>query len=122
MNKNDTRKVDGSRKVGRRALLRDSAVVGTAAIGAAPLFLPLLTGCSKEEKELQCTDVSSLSGADRDLRQTLKYVDKSPESDKNCENCNFFKPAGKDKCGSCTLVKGPIHPMGHCTSWAAKQG
>ena len=36
------------------------------------------------------------------------------------ELIRHYKAGGKNECGGCTLVKGPIHPQGYCNSWAAK--
>jgi hypothetical protein len=98
----------------RRGLLRGT--VHLAIVGAVPA---LLHGCTKEE--FSCTDISGLSRKDLELRTALKYVDRSPhEETKNCANCAFFVEGSKNQCGNCTLVQGPIHPLGYCSSWAAK--
>jgi len=69
-----------------------------------------------------CTDISSLSDAQKKMRKSLQYTGHSPYADKRCDNCNFYTPA-KDgsSCGSCSVVAGPINPKGHCTSWVKKQ-
>lgn len=101
-------------KLSRRHLLRGT--VHLAVIGAAPV---LLHGCTKEE--FSCTDIAGLSRKDLELRTSLKYVDRSPHGEtKNCSNCAFFVEGPKGECGNCTLVQGPIHPLGYCNSWAAK--
>lgn len=98
----------------RRHLLRGT--VHLAVLGAVPA---LLGGCT--EKEFSCNDISGLSRKDLELRTSLNYVDKSPHDEtKNCANCAFFVVGGKNECGNCTLVQGPIHPLGYCASWAAK--
>lgn len=79
----------------------------------------LLHGCKKPE--LLCDDVSGLSEEDTKLRGALQYQDRSPfGKDKICSKCAFFREAGDDQCGACTLVRGPIHPLGYCSSWAQK--
>ncbi len=66
-------------------------------------------------------DVSGLGSADLALRTQLEYQDRSAHGEqKNCSNCAFYKAGDKNQCGLCTLVRGPIHPLGYCTSWAAK--
>ena len=98
----------------RRTLLHGS--VHLAVIGSAPV---LLQACKKAE--FSCDDASGLSAQDAELRAALEYVDGSPhETAKNCANCAFFVVGAKGECGQCTLVKGPIHPLGYCNSWAAK--
>ena len=56
------------------------------------------------------------------MRNSLQYVDNSPYPEKLCKNCEFWQPEGAAECGGCQLIKGPIHPMGYCTSWVAMQG
>jgi hypothetical protein len=101
-------------ELSRRELLRHT--VCWAVIGSTPI---LLNACTKPE--LHCEDVTGLSEADAQLRASLEYRDVSPYGEKKiCSNCAFYKAAKKNECGQCTLVKGPIHPLGHCNSWAAK--
>lgn len=81
-------------------------------------------GGETEEKggggEPDCSDVSALSDAEKKTRTQLKYVEQSTEPGKTCANCQLFTPAEGSGCGSCTVVKGPINPAGHCTSWVKK--
>ncbi|MBW2629495.1 MAG: high-potential iron-sulfur protein [Deltaproteobacteria bacterium] len=42
------------------------------------------------------------------------------DQQQSCSNCAFYKVGKENQCGGCTLVKGPIHPLGYCNSWAAK--
>lgn len=100
----------------RRELLRSG--LGLVVIGAGGW----LVGCKSPKGSFACTDTSSLSSAQMQSRINLNYVDRSPQKDKRCENCAFFKSQGETQCGGCTLVAGPIHPKGYCNSWAAKQG
>jgi len=90
--------------------------VRLAVIAATPA---LLQACTKPE--LHCDDVSGLSKEDAELRTSLEYQDRSPHGEnKSCSICAFFKAGKKDECGQCTLVRGPINPLGYCNSWAAK--
>jgi hypothetical protein len=98
----------------RRTLLRST--VHLAVLSSVPV---LLQGC--KEAEFTCDDISGLSKEDAQLRATLEYRDRSPYDEaKNCSKCAFFVAGGKDQCGQCTVVKGPIDPRGYCNSWAAK--
>ena len=98
----------------RRLLLKTT--VHLAVVGSAPL---LLQGC--KEKEFACDDTGGLKPEEVELRTTLEYRDRSPHGEaKNCANCAFYVFRGKDQCGQCTLVRGPIHPRGYCSSWAMK--
>ncbi|HSN83523.1 MAG TPA: high-potential iron-sulfur protein [Polyangiales bacterium] len=102
------------RSLSRREMLRSTA--NLLVIGSASM---MLHGCKKAE--FRCDDVSGLSNEDAKLREALEYQDRSPHGEKkNCSNCAFFRPAEADECGACTLIRGPIHPLGYCNSWAAK--
>lgn len=71
--------------------------------------------------EATCDDLSGLSDADVQMRQTLQYVAQSPHPDKKCTGCQLFvPPEGDAPCGGCQIIKGPISPEGYCTSWAQK--
>jgi hypothetical protein len=79
---------------------------------------------AKPAAEDQCMDVSGLTEAELTMRnETLHYVETSPEPDKRCDNCKFWVPPETEgaACGTCTLVKGPINPKGHCTSWFTRE-
>ena len=101
-------------KLSRRALLRSTVHLTVA--GSAPV---LLQGCKK--KEFSCEDTAGLKPDELELRSALEYRDRSPhDAAKNCANCAFFVTGDEGQCGGCTLVKGPIHPQGYCSSWAMK--
>jgi hypothetical protein len=107
----------------RRRLIQSTFVLG-AAIGAGSI----LSACSTEGEEeavpaegpaIDCTDLSGVSEADIQTRQSLGYVELSTEADKNCLNCVQYTPAEMEgECGTCALIVGPINPEGYCTSWA----
>ena len=101
-------------KVSRRVFLSVISTVGAAASTG------LLAACGgNKPKEFTCTDESALAPADKTLRQSVKYVDKSQEPGKKCGNClQYTKEAAAGQCGGCKVVKGPIHPEGYCTLWA----
>ncbi len=72
-------------------------------------------------QDTSCNDLSGLTDAEIQMRENLKYVDKSPYPDKLCDNCELYIPAKEGElCGGCKILKGPIHPKGHCTSWSPK--
>jgi hypothetical protein len=55
------------------------------------------------------------------MRQTLQYVEESPDPEKLCSNCQLYvAPEEGAACGGCQIIKGPIAPGGYCTSWAQK--
>jgi hypothetical protein len=71
---------------------------------------------------VDCSDLSGLSDADKKQRESVSYVEKSPEAEKNCTNCRFWQPNASDPnaCGGCQLIKGPVNPQGYCKSWFKK--
>ncbi len=70
-----------------------------------------------------CSDLSGLTELDIKMRnETLKYVTTSPDPAKRCDNCKFWVAEAEGQpCGTCTLVKGPIHPAGYCISWFTRE-
>lgn len=102
----------------RRDLLR--RMLGAAGGG---LLLSWMMGCGRDGSGdapagLSCTDSSGLTTSQRNLRESLGYVDASPHGkEKSCSRCQFFSSAGDDACGNCVVVAGPISPMGYCSAW-----
>jgi hypothetical protein len=87
-------------------------------LGALPLFA---AACGKSGPPESCSDVAGLNEAEKSARSALQYSDNSPHADKHCNGCNLFQPPPEvSQCGSCQIVKGPIHPNGYCTAWVQK--
>jgi len=104
----------GKSTISRREML--GRTVHLAVIGSMPV---ILSACTKPE--FHCQDVSALGKGDLELRTNLEYQDRSAQGErKNCSKCAFYKAGDENECGQCTLVMGPIHPLGYCNSWAAK--
>lgn len=124
--------------LGRRDFMRQAGLyglAGLATIGAAAV----LGGCGSKEKAEEvgaapgnavkaaqeaadpCNDLTKLTDTELTTRATFKYVPRAADTAKICETCNFWQPAAAGEiCGGCTLVKGPIHPLGGCMSWVAQ--
>jgi hypothetical protein len=99
-----------------RPISRRHLVLGSAAGLAA---LAGLSGCKKAQ--FSCDGVVGLSVEDIKLRNTLGYVDRSPDPKKSCALCQQFEPAPNEgACGSCKMLKGPIHPDGSCKVYALR--
>jgi hypothetical protein len=60
----------------------------------------------------------SPDGGDASLRQSLHYVESSPDAAQHCSGCSFFSDP-KGACGSCMIFGGPANINGHCDSWSA---
>jgi hypothetical protein len=83
------------------------------------LGLPLLPVACEDPEPVACTDTRGLTEADRALRATMSYVDRSPDPKKTCSSCQHWVAAARpDLCGSCKLIKGPFHPRGSCKVFA----
>ncbi len=112
--------------ISRRDFIQRISFIGVAGVGAGTLLSACGGGGGQQgggemAGEFTCTDTAGLTEQEVQMRQTLQYVDQSPFPDKLCNNCALWQdPAEGQQCGGCTVVKGPIHPKGHCTSWAAK--
>jgi len=125
-------------KYDRRQFMQQVGGYGIAGI-AAIAGLTALSGCGGEKEAEKvaakphnaisaakeaadpCNDVSTLTRDELATRTTFKYEAKATDATKPCDTCNFWEPAAEgDLCGGCTLVKGPIHPLGSCMSWVEK--
>lgn len=69
---------------------------------------------------VQNCDASGLSEQQIQTRNALQYTDNSSKADQFCHNCQYFKPASGEGCGTCSIVPGPINPQGWCTAWVKK--
>lgn len=102
-------------RISRREVMKRTLAVLPIAAGSTYL----LSACGGD-KALDCTDVSTLTDAERTARTNLAYTDSSPHGEqKHCLNCRFYQGTA-EACGTCQLVKGPINPKGYCNSWVAK--
>ena len=67
-----------------------------------------------------CNDLTGLTDQEKQMRGALQYVEVTDIPDKRCDNCQLYiLPEGASACGACKILKGPVTPGGHCTSWAA---
>ena len=83
--------------------------------GSAALALSLL-GCGK--KPLECSGEAELPESARNARKSAGYIDRSPDLKRACKECQQWEALGTDRCGSCKLLRGPIHPAGTCRLFA----
>jgi hypothetical protein len=91
-------------------------------IGKSSLGLVVLTtsvGCGK--MRFTCTDTTGLSEPDKATRTKLAYMDTSADPNKKCLDCaQWVPPTQASGCGSCKLLKGPVHPDGTCNVFTKK--
>ena len=104
----------------RRDLLRWGA--GALATLAAGAEIAGSAACKKDPpKPFACTDTSGLTEEEKRARATLIYVDRSPDATKTCATCQQFVPSPiAGRCGTCKVLKGPVHPDGTCKVFSAK--
>lgn len=109
-----------SEKLNRRDFITKAALLGVLAPATAAT-LAACGGGGDSAAAAGCNDTSSLAPADKAMRESLKYVDATPDPAKPCDGCQLYVAAAAGAaCGSCSLVKGPIAPKGYCTSWVKK--
>ena len=83
--------------------------------------LPLAAALGCRTTPSSCQDVSGLSPDEVRAREALEYHDRSAEPARTCSGClQFLEPTGLFSCGTCRLVRGPIHPQGSCRAFAAR--
>jgi hypothetical protein len=75
--------------------------------------------CGKPDAPKTCP-AEALSPAAQKLRDSLKYVERGPDSAKFCDVCVQYKPGASGQCGKCSLFEGPIHPQGTCAAFSPK--
>lgn len=74
-----------------------------------------------EAPTADCNDLSGVDAADIKQRESLAYVAKSTDPEKNCGNCRFYQEGNQPNgCGGCQLFKGPVNLEGNCNSWFKK--
>lgn len=95
-------------QLSRRSVIR--ATVALLAAGPA-LVSPVLadSSCSTGGEE------------QNDLRESLHYVDSSPDKTQECHLCAYFSAANDKHCGHCQLLNGSVAENGRCDSWSPKQ-
>jgi hypothetical protein len=80
--------------------------------------LAFAVGC-KKGPPASCDDKSGLTPDDISLRNSLGYADRSTDATQLCVKCRQYVPApAADACGTCKIMKGPIHPNGTCRAFA----
>jgi hypothetical protein len=86
----------------------------------ATLAALVIAGCSKKEPD-SCTSTLGLTKDEIKTRMLLAYHDRSPDPKKHCIDCQqYVAPPKVDECGTCKVMKGPVHPRGSCSVFALK--
>ena len=67
-----------------------------------------------------CFNPEGLPMAQKSMRRSLGFVANSPDPNKRCDHCAFYK-ASAAGCGTCQLLSGgPVGAGSVCASFAAK--
>ena len=122
----------------RRHFIRQTGICGLAVVATAS-GLTILTGCNAKQEAEEvaatphnainaaqavadpCNDLSSLTKGEIETRNAYDYESRSADGTELCRTCEFWQPSGSGElCGTCTLMNGPIHPLGTCNSWEEK--
>jgi hypothetical protein len=89
------------------------------ALGLAALPLAAALGCRSTPST--CQDLGGLAPEEVQARNALEYREPSADPGRSCGSClQFVEPDGPFSCGSCRVVRGPIHPKASCRAYAAK--
>ncbi len=107
----------------RRRFLKAAGSLGVAAAGAAFALSACAKSGAPAAAVFTCTDTTGLSEIELGARMEADYTDTSTVAGKDCVGCALYNQAtAAGTCGTCKVVKGPIHPRGYCKLWAALPG
>ena len=86
----------------------------------AVVSAPFAAACSKKTPA-SCMDTAGLANEDVMIRSNLAYSDFSQTPEKRCVSCRqYTAPRDEGSCGTCAVIKGPIHPNGTCKVYGAR--
>jgi hypothetical protein len=98
--------------------LRFGSLLATVGLTATACNKKETTGESKKSPDV-CDDYSDVSESELEKRRQFAYTRQATEVEKQCKVCKLYLPPKTgEKCGACTLFKGPVDSVGSCTYWA----
>jgi hypothetical protein len=113
----------------RKDFFKKVSLFGIGALGATTLLKACGGGEETPDPAMDaadaptddpCSDLSGLSEAEIQGRESLNYVAETPNPDERCDNCALWiEPEDGSPCGGCSIMAGPIHPAGWCSAWVA---
>jgi hypothetical protein len=90
-------------------------------VAPAALVALALPACEKKEPD-SCSSTLGLTNDEIKTRTSLAYKDRGPDPNKLCLGCEQYLPPPKaDECGSCKVLKGPVHSKGTCNVFTPKR-
>lgn len=93
---------------------RREALIHCIRMVSAMTILPAIATRARAAEQA-CVDPDSES-----LRQSLSYVDPSPDAARQCGGCGFFSAQEQESCGHCMIMSGPVSRTAQCESWSEK--
>lgn len=97
----------------RRDFFLSAGVVSLIVLGA--------TGCSQRRAPISCDLSAGLAPEEVQARSALRYVEPGSDETRRCSSCQqYLTPPEDGGCGSCKVLKGPIHPNGTCMVFAPR--
>ncbi len=118
-----------SNDLSRRDFFLRASALGMAAVGGSAILAacggkeaatPDVPAAASDAVAGACNDLTGLTDQEKQMRGALQYIEVTDIPDKRCDNCQLYiQPEGASACGACKILKGPVTPGGHCTSWAA---
>jgi hypothetical protein len=108
---------------GMRSPLRRRDLLASTAAWGASAGLGAVVGCGREPRRFSCMDTTGLPPDAVALRTSpaVAYTDAAIDPAKTCTRCQqFIAPPSGAGCGSCKVLKGPVHPNGGCRLFAPK--
>jgi hypothetical protein len=103
-------------------LTRRAAMIRCLQIPLGAGALLALGACGNDSKRSHvtaCADPSQLSEGEASMRASTHYTETSPDPQKVCAGCAFFKGAeAHGGCAPCDILHGQVNAQGHCDSWS----
>ena len=81
-------------------------------------ILGFVAACKPSADYTACGDESGLTPEQKQIRSSLAYTNVSADPAKPCSTCKLYVgPKTEGACASCTVMAGPVSPLGSCKSW-----
>jgi hypothetical protein len=90
-------------------------------VAPAALVALALPACEKKEPD-SCDKTLGLTQDEIKTRKSLGYVDRGTDPNRLCLGCEqYMPPPNADECGTCKVLKGPVHTKGTCNLFTPKR-
>jgi hypothetical protein len=110
------------RSYSRRKFINQCFRSGVALLSIGSLSMACDSKIKSGENKIlvnSCEDYSGVSEGELEKRKKFAYAKPATDPAKQCTNCKLFLPPKQgEKCGACSLFKGPVDANASCTYWA----